>query len=270
MSMIIIESLLLFCLGLVSGGVNSIAGGGGLLQLPGLLFIASLAGSQAGGAVALQSYFGANKIASFAGAIMAMREYGQRVALPKGMIIGACCASFIGGVIGTYTLLLTPNDILKPIVLVLMALALGVVLYQRSFGHAHMPRLRGWLEIFTGVCLGGALGFYDGFFGPGTGSFLIICFVLFFGYELLIATACAKAVNLMSNGASVLMFGISGAVSLQIILISAVPLGFGNIVGAMIGSRLALRGGNVFIRRILSGMITLAFILLAWRWYGMG
>ncbi len=268
--MIVMSGIALFCVGLLSGAVNSIAGGGGLIQLPLLLLIVSIPGS---GLVsdpnsALQSYFGANKLASFAGALMAIREYGRSIAMPKTMIIGACFGSTLGGLLGTHTLLLMSNQILQPIVLLLMLFALGIVIYQRRFGEHHHQHLTGYREVLAGIALGSLLGFYDGFFGPGTGSFLIVCFVMLFGYELLLATACAKAVNVCSNGASVLMFSITDSVPWHIVLYAALPLAIGNVIGAVIGSRLALRGGNIFIRHMLIVMILSALFLLTWRWYG--
>ena len=124
----------------------------------------------------------------------------------------------------------------------------------------HAPSLRRGHDIALGVAVGAGLGFYDGFFGPGTGSFLIFAFVGLFGFDFLAATSTAKVLNLGSNFAAALYF----AATDQALLAAALPMGIASIAGAMFGSRLALARGAPLVRVLFLAVVGALILKLAW------
>ena len=130
----------------------------------------------------------------------------------------------------------------------------------RGFGTIHAPRLEGGTALLAAGLTGGALGFYDGFFGPGTGSFLIFLFVGVFGFDFLAASAAAKVVNLGSNFAAALYFAATGQALYRI----AIPMGLASIAGATLGSHLALTRGVRLIRGFFLVVVALLIVRLAW------
>ena len=119
-------------------------------------------------------------------------------------------------------------------------------------GLQHMPRLSGRNQFWTGIAVGSGIGFYDGFFGPGTGSFLVFLFVRLFGFDFLRASVGAKLVNVACNLSALSWFAWEGHVIWQLGLLMA----FFNIVGSAVGSRLALRRGNGFVRKVFLVVVT--------------
>jgi uncharacterized membrane protein YfcA len=174
----------------------------------------------------------------------------DRHRLPLGFIAG-----FIGSLAGARVLLLVKPEPLKPVVLVLLLMAAGIVVYPRkpTTGKAHS-----W-AMFALAPIAFALGFYDGFFGPGTGSILIVAFVLVFGDTLTRASGNAKVVNLASNLAALLLFSIKGAVLWRV----AAPMAAANALGAFVGARLAIKGGDRFVRVVVLGVVTVLVLKMA-------
>ena len=152
------------------------------------------------------------------------------------------------------------ESLLRPAVLVLLV-AVGLYTWRkRDFGSVHAPSLRRGHDIALAVAVGAALGFYDGFFGPGTGSFLIFAFVGLFGFDFLAATSTAKVLNLGSNFAAALYF----AVTDQVLLAAALPMGLASIAGATLGSRLALARGTQLVRVLFLTVVSALILKLGW------
>ena len=126
----------------------------------------------------------------------------------------------------------------------MLVLVFLYTLWKKDFGALHAPRLTSSQQSLAGFATGALLGFYDGFFGPGTGSFLIFAFVGLFGFSFLVASAAAKLVNLATNTAALAWFIPTGHVLYR----SAVPMAVCNIAGSWIGSQLAIRKGSGFVR----------------------
>jgi len=231
-----------FCAGLI----DSIAGGGGLVAFPALL-AAGLPPHLAIGTNKGQAVFGAiSSAASFwhGGGV-------ERARAPVGFALG-----FAGAIAGALTVLAIRPDPLRPIIVVLLAAAAGVVLLR---GHVKpAPRTPKHPEALV-AAIGFALGFYDGFFGPGTGSMLIVAFVVAFGDTLTRASGNAKIVNLASNLASVLIFALRG----QVLWAVSLPMAGANALGAAIGSRLALRRGDALVRWVVVAVAGAAALKLA-------
>jgi len=228
--------LLLCAFSFFAGLIDAIVGGGGLVQLPALLILLPGQG--------IPTLFGTNKLASAAGTTMATAQYARRVKLDWHIIGPAAGTAFIFSALGSKMVTLINPALLRPVILVLLILVAVYVFVLKDLGLVHAPRhprhKARWMAILTGA----AIGFYDGFFGPGTGSFLIIIFVGMFGFDFLFASASAKVINLATNLASVIFFAATGHILYQV----ALPMAACNILGAMAGTRLAILKGSRFVR----------------------
>jgi uncharacterized membrane protein YfcA len=224
---------LLALAGFCAGFVDSIGGGGGLVTVPVLL----ATGMPPAIALATnkgQACFGA--VASFGS--FWMRDGIDRKRAPLGFVCG-----FLGSLAGARVLLMIRPDPLRPVVMVLLMIAAAFLAWPRKprEGQPHA-----W-AMFALVPFALTLGFYDGFFGPGTGSMLIVGFVLLFGDTLTRASGNAKVVNLASNMAALGIFIWRGTILWEI----AIPMAVANATGAFVGARLALKGGDKLVRVVV-------------------
>lgn len=217
----------------LGGVIDAIGGGGGLLTLPALL-AAGLPPHLALGTNKGQAVFGSSSALlryARAGLVNAPRA---RVAFP---------AALVGSALGVELALFVTPQTLKPIVLVLLPVAaLAMLLAPRM--HAARRLSPSSHQLGTAAAIALVIGAYDGFFGPGTGTFLIVAFVIFFGSELTHASADAKVVNFASNLAAAALFASRGAVVWHI----ALPMAVAQLLGALVGSQLVLRGGERIVR----------------------
>ena len=228
-----------------AGLVDAIAGGGGLVTVPALL----AAGLPVPVALAT------NKGQAAFGAVSSFFSFWTRDAIDRPRAPLAFVCGFLGSLAGARVLLLVKPEPLKPIVLVLLLAAAGLVAYPRK------PTSSGaktWAMFALGPIAFG-LGFYDGFFGPGVGSMLIVAFVLVFGDTLTRASGNAKVVNLASNLAALLLFSLKGAVLWRI----AAPMAAANALGAFVGARLAVKRGDKLVRAVVLGVVSLLVLKMA-------
>ncbi|WP_305806559.1 TSUP family transporter [Stenotrophomonas sp. YIM B06876] len=246
----------LIVIAFVAGLVDAAVGGGGLIQLPGLF--TALPQQPAG------VLFGTNKFSSVFGTGVSAWRYTRAVRLPWRPVLLAAAAAFAFAFLGANAVSLLPRHAVRPLVLVLLVLMLGYTLMKKDFGALHRPREVGRRELWIALAMGGGIGFYDGFFGPGTGSFLIFLFVRFFGLDFLRASAASKVVNLATNVAALSFFIPSG----NILLAIAMPMAAANISGAVVGTRLALRGGTPFIRKLFVALVVVLIARMAWDTFG--
>lgn len=238
----------------LAGFVDSVVGGGGLIQLP-ALFV-GLPKHMASVPLAL----GTNKFASFCGTSMAVLQYARRVQVPWTTVLPAAIAAFIFSAFGVKCVQMVRSDFLKPLMLVLLV-AVAVYTYMRKdFGSVHAPRFVRHHERLVAIGAGMVIGFYDGFFGPGTGSFLIFIFIGLFRFDFLTASASAKVINFMTNFAAVLVFGWAA----QILWKYAVPMAVCNMGGAILGTRMAVVKGNRFVRGFF--LIVVAVMIIRYGW----
>lgn len=239
------ELPLLALAALLAGFIDSVAGGGGLVQVP-ALFNALPGESPA-------TIFGTNKGSSIFGTANAAWRYARRIAIPWEVALPAAASAFVFSFIGAATVAWLPRDVVRPLVLVMMILVVIYTAVKPEFGAVHgkpppAGKLRPWALI-----AGAALGFYDGFFGPGAGSFMIFAFVGVFGLDFLRASSAAKIVNLATNAAALSFFIPTGHMLWMIALTMAVF----NIIGAFVGTRLALRHGSGFVRWVFLSVSTI-------------
>ena len=242
----------LLVIAFLAGGIDAAVGGGGLVQLPGLFTTLP----QHSPALLL----GSNKFTSMFGTAAAAWRYARRVHIPWRPVLWASAAAFACSFLGATTVSLLPREAIRPLVLVLLVAILVYTLLKKDFGALHRPRRIGRRELAIAIALGGAIGFYDGFFGPGTGSFLIFLFIRCFGMDFLGASASAKIVNLATNVAALCWFLPAG----QVLLAIAVPMALANVAGSLTGSWLALGGGSALIRRLFVVLVVVLIVRMGW------
>lgn len=236
-----------------AGWVDAVSGGGGLLQLPALL----IAVPEATPVQALAT----NKASSIAGTSAAAATYSRRVrpdvrtALP--MVLAAVLGSALGATIASRL----PAEVFRPVVVLLLIAAWLWALLQPAMGMQDALRWQGRRRHYViATIAGGVIGVYDGLLGPGTGSFLLIVLVGVLGYSFLRASSTAKIVNLGTNAAALVVFASTGSVLWVLGLIMASA----NVLGAVIGARMAIRRGSSFVRWVFLAVVGVLILRLAW------
>lgn len=242
----------LLALAFFAGLVDSVIGGGGLIQVPALLVF--LPGAP------VATIFGTNKIISLAGTSVALAKIARAVHVPWRTVLPAALLAAVFAFIGARAVSLINPALLKPVILLLLV---GVALYtfmRKDFGEIHQPRFARDHERLVAAAFGSALGFYEGFFGPGTGSFLIFAFVGLLGFNFLTASASAKVVNITTNIAATAWFAWSGNILYKL----AIPMAIANVAGAWLGAHLAVNKGSAFLRVFFLCVITALIGRFAW------
>jgi uncharacterized membrane protein YfcA len=230
------ELIFVTCASLLAGFVDSIVGGGGLILVP-ALFAAFPTTHPA-------TLFGINKGASICGTAVATVQYARRVDMRWAALLPAALVGFAGSFAGAWLVTEISPQFLRKILPVVL---LGVLLYtlvKKELGQHHAPRFSGRVETWAACCIGLVLGFYDGFFGPGTGSFFVFLFVRWLGYDFLNASASAKLLNTATNLAALLLFAYKGHVWWHFALTMAIA----NVLGSLLGTHMALKHGAAFVR----------------------
>jgi hypothetical protein len=240
---------LLFLTGLAAGFVDAIAGGGGLITVP-MLLAAGLDPKVA---------LGTNKLQSSCGTALALRHYARSGWINWSELRPGLIASFLGALLGAIAVTRMDPAFLRPAIpVLLLAIALYTALSPKMGSKAGPRRMS---PVGFGLVFGFTLGFYDGFFGPGTGSFWTMACILVFGLDLLRATACTKAMNLMSNLASVGVFVAAGKVDYGV----GAAMAAGQMIGGRLGSGLAVKRGAGFIRPVFLTVVLAITARLLWQ-----
>lgn len=234
-----------------AGFVDSVAGGGGLVSLPAML----LAGMPPHLAL------GTGKFMASLGTTASFLTYARHKAIVWKVAAIGSPFSFIGSAAGSQAALWLDNAVLGKIILCLLPVAALLTFMPIREGHREKESRPVLLWVLTPlICF--AIGFYDGFFGPGTGSFFLVCLHFILGLNLVCATGTAKAFNLASNLSSLCIFW----VHMKIYFFVAIPMALANIAGNICGSKMALQGGPKVIRRMLLFSLALLFVSLIWRY----
>jgi uncharacterized protein len=243
---------LLLAFAFVAGLFDAVVGGGGLIQIPALFGYLPQA--------APTMVFGTNKLVSIAGTSVAALRYSRSVAIRWETAVPAAVSAFVFSFLGARTVAIIPAGVVRPLVFVLLVVMAVFTFIRKDFGSVHAPRHEGIAERLYALLLGGAIGFYDGFFGPGAGSFLLFLYVRFFGFDFLAASAAAKVVNVATNGAALLYFGFTG----NILYAVALPMAVFNVLGSVVGARLAIRRGSEFVRVLF--LVVVGALILRFGW----
>ncbi len=242
------ELLIVSLASLLAGLVDSIVGGGGLILLPALF--ATFPGAPPA------TLFGTNKSASIWGTAFATVQYSRKVVMPWRSLLPAAGAGLLGSLFGAWVVTQVDPSLFRKALPALLVLLLLYTLVKKDMGRSHAPRFTGSQEAWVAAGIGLVIGFYDGFFGPGTGSFLVFAYVRWLGYDFLHASAAAKFINLFTNMAALVLFTFKGHVWWHLALAMAVA----NVIGSLIGTRLALKHGAGFVRHVFI-FVVLALIL---------
>jgi uncharacterized protein len=226
------DILLLFATGLSAGFIDAIAGGGGLITMPVLIWFG----------LSPHDALGTNKAQSTFGTTLAVARYYRAGLIEKKSMHLPVTVTFIAAALGTWTVGRVSADLLRVLVPWLLLAVAAYTLFSPGFGLRNRAAMMS-PHLFA-LLVGAVLGFYDGFFGPGAGSFWTLACIILLGYDLSRATGYTKAVNLASNVAALIVFAIADSVRYDIALVMIA----GQLVGAHLGSGLAIKHGAGFIR----------------------
>jgi uncharacterized protein len=236
-----------------AGCIDAIVGGGGLIQTPALFSIYPDS--------APSTLLGTSKFAAVFGTGNAAWRYSYKVQIPWRALLPLAALALFTSALGAVVATLVPPRIFRPLVPVLLLGVLIYILRNKSMGDAHQPRVFQRQHHVWAALLIGAIGFYDGFFGPGTGSLLMFVFVRLYGYDFLNAAASARVLNVATNIAALVYFGSHGYVLWHI----AMGMAIANIAGSMLGTRFALRGGSSFVRKIFIVVVSALILRTLWQ-----
>ncbi len=248
--------LMLAAAALLAGLVDAVVGGGGLIQVPALFSVFPQA--------APASLFGTNKLASICGTAMAARTYWRRFPIDWYLVGPASLAALVFAFAGAWAVTAFPPTLVRKLLPFILLLVAIYVLRRKDFGMMHVPRPNGWSKAVLAFGIGAAIGAYDGFFGPGTGSFLVFLFVRCFGLDFLRASAAAKIVNVVCNFAALAWFIPAGQPMWELGLLMAAC----NIAGSMMGVRLAVTQGASFVRKLF--LLVVGGLILKTSWDAFG
>ena len=221
---------------LFAGFVDAIVGGGGLILVPALFSVFPNA--------APATLFGTNKGGSVWGTAWATVQYAKRVQMSWSAMLPAAGAALAGSFAGAWTVTLVSAEGLRRALPFILLAVLIYTVAKKDLGRHHTPLLAGRRQALVASAIGAVVGFYDGFFGPGTGSFFVFLFVRLLGYDFLNASASAKLLNTATNVAALALFAAKGHVWWHFAVVMAVA----NVVGSLFGTRLALKHGAGFVR----------------------
>lgn len=239
----IVFILLLF--GFLAAFIDSIVGGGGLIALPALLF----AGLSPTTAIAT------NKLAGTMGSLTSTISFYRSGKIDIRPMLKYFLLAFAGSLLGAWIVTLIDPDILKPLMLVLLAGVAAYTIFKKDWGGLSAVKVLSPIKVVGLMLLLFAIGFYDGFLGPGTGSFFIFTFLML-GFDFLKAAGNAKFLNFGSNIAALLMFIYLG----QVYFIYGLIMGMAQIAGAIVGTRFAIKRGSGFVRKLFI-FVTLILLL---------
>jgi uncharacterized protein len=245
--------LLLLCVAaFFAGFVDAIVGGGGLIQLPAALVILPH--------FPVASVIGSLKIPSFSGTVFAAWQYVRKVSIDWVLLTVICVLAFFASYSGSLLLTQVSNRFMKPVILIVLTLVAIYTYAKKDFGQKEARDRSFNQQLTMGVPISLLIGFYDGFIGPGAGSFFILAFIALLHFDFLHASAHAKMVNLATNLGSVTLFLLKG----KIIWLIALPMAASNAVGGFLGARLAIAKGNRFIRIFFLVIIVGILVRFCW------
>lgn len=247
---------ILCAFGFFASLVDAVAGGGGLIAVPALMIF--LPGAPPPVILAT------NKFSSTCGSAAAVSRYALSgkilwpVALPAGL------TAILFSILGARTVTLLDPAVVRPLILVLLLVVAGYVLVHKEMGATHEVKLSPRKSLLLSIVVGAVLGFYEGFFGPGMGSFLVFALIGLYGFDFLAAAATGRLVNFAATGAALIFFMATGLVRYDI----ALPMAGSTVLGGLVGSRLAIRHGGKFIRTLFLIVAALLLAKIAWDLFG--
>ena len=247
-----VEIILLCLAAFLAGFTDAISGGGGLIQTPAALILLPQ--------YPVVTVIGSLKLPASSGTFIAAIQYARKIKLNALLVLVLIVIAFSAAFAGSTLLSMVSNDFIKPFLLIVL---IGVAVYtysNKKFG-VHKEKDHSMSQQWSGaILISLVLGFYDGFIGPGAGSFMMLAFITMLGFDFLSASAHTKMVNLASNLGSLVFFIISG----KILWAIAIPMAVCNALGGLLGARLAILKGNAFIRIFFLAVVVVVIIRFAW------
>jgi uncharacterized membrane protein YfcA len=249
---LILEALFVLAAAFGAGLIDAMAGGGGLIQVPALFAAFPNAPHT--------SLLGTGKLAGFAGTSSAIARFIRHVQLDWKLVASAAAGAFAASLVGAWIATRFSPAHFRALVPALLGFVLLYTLLHRDLGREHKPRYHGRHGRLLAAGSAGVIGLYDGFFGPGTGSFLVFLFVRVFGLDFLHASASAKVVNAATNVAAISLFAWTG----ELYWLLGLAMAVSNVTGAQIGSHVAIRGGSGLVRKVFLGVVGALIAKTAW------
>lgn len=252
------EWILLPLASLFAGFVDAIVGGGGLILLPALF--AAFPGAHPA------TLFGVNKGAAVWGTTIAASQYIRRVKLHGSTVVISMAAAFAGSMAGAWVVTQVDSSQFRKALPFLLTGVLLYTLWKKDLGRHHIAHLGRRQEALLSTAIGVIIGFYDGVFGPGTGSFFVFALVRLLGYDFLHASALAKLMNVATNLSALAIFIQAGHIWWEWVAVLAAA----NVLGSVLGTRLALKHGAGFIRKIFLVVVSLLILKTGYDAYFLG
>ena len=249
------ESYIIFFLCLASffaGFVDAVVGGGGLIQTPiSLLLLPN---------IPIANIIGTLKIPGISGTSFAAYQYLKKIEINWKRILPMLLLSFTMAFLGSLIMTLVKNDFMKPILILVLVLVAIYTFFKKDFGKAVSKKISDKKMFLYGLLISLFIGFYDGFIGPGTGSFLVLALISILGFDFLNASANAKIINIATNIGSITFFVIKG----KIIWAIAIPMAFCNAFGGWLGAKTAIKKGNDFIKIFFLSVVIATLLRLCY------
>jgi len=237
---------------LFAGFVDAIVGGGGLILVPALFGTFPSAPPA--------TLLGTNKATGIWGTGWATVQFAKRVTIDWHAMLPAATAALVGSFAGAWAVTMVSGAGLRKALPLILLGVLGYTLARKQLGREHAPRHAGRAQALVASGIGLVLGFYDGFFGPGTGSFFVFAFVRLLGFDFLNASASAKLLNTATNLAALILLSIKGHVWWHAAGVMAVA----NVTGSLLGTRLALKHGAGFVRAAFIVVVSALILKTGW------
>jgi hypothetical protein len=194
---------------------------------------------------------GTNKLGSICGTSGAVMRYLRAVRMPWRVLLPAAAVAFLAALVGASLVSAVPPALFRPLVPIMLTMVLIYVLWHKDLGARHAPIVFSRRRAYLALAAMGGIGLYDGFFGPGTGSFLMLLFIRLYGFDFLHASAGARAINVATNAGALLFFGIHGEIHWGL----GIALGACNAAGSVLGAHTALKHGSKFVRVIFIAIV---------------
>ena len=245
--------IVLLCVAAFAAGfIDAVVGGGGLIQTPaGLILLPNLP---------VATVIGTLKIPAFSGTSFAAYQYLKKVTMNWRLLMIMVAVAIPSAFLGSNLLTYMSNDFMKPLLLFILSLLAIYTYAKKNFGQHIAKNLSKRTQIFNAIMISFIVGFYDGFIGPGAGSFFVVAFIALMGFDFLHASANAKMVNLATNFGSICLFMIKG----KIIWAIALPMAASNAAGGWLGAKTAITKGNGFIRIFFLVVVVATLIRFAY------
>jgi len=248
----LLSLFLLAIFSFIAGFIDAVVGGGGLIVVPYLLISYPK--------TSLPFLFGTNKLAALSGTSVAAIRYASKIKFDYVLLLFISFFAFIASFFGAAIISRLNSEWLKPFILIILIIIAVYTFVKKDLGVRQSKDLSRVKQFWFGALFSVLIGFYDGFFGPGTGSFFVLAFVVVLGFDFLHASAYSKVINCITNISALMVFMKNG----YCVYALAFWMAAFNMAGSFTGSTMALSKGNKFIRKIFLVIVCLLILKFGW------